>query len=370
MLDIIMVLLALSATGLADDKVDAAQFGQIMKAMHDSHKDISFVYEGEYLYVGPAKYVKGIPGYLDVVFQGTYMFRGDGSTWQQVYKHPKSVNGTFTRSTAALLNWNYEEISERADLRRREVRPQKLKGPPASFFAPYSASRMLFLWFFDALFDPQNQGYIFQGWEDVKGHKCLRVQLNCVPGSASPAQVAYRFWIDLERGGHPLKMELVNGSDVTMRITDIQLELTTAPNGQQSWLPITATAESFLWNSRYYRSPIHRETYKMVDGSMKLNSRLGDEKFSVKSSGILPGTDAIAPQRKAFESTPAYRTDPEGVKLRLEAQLKDADRVSKELDASSATADAGFALGIIQPTLISLGVMALVIALYVKRRRS
>ena len=144
---------------------------------------MTFVYEGEVRYVGPKDRLRGDP---DVVFgrdfQGRYTFRSDGATAQDIYKRPIAGGDIITRSMVGLIDSKAEKLAVQADLRHAPPSVKTFNGPPAMLFQAASAKRMFYWWFFGEPFRPETQAYEFQGWEEVAGHRCLRVEMNAIPG--------------------------------------------------------------------------------------------------------------------------------------------------------------------------------------------
>jgi MYXO-CTERM domain-containing protein len=233
----------------------------------------------------------------------------------------------------ALLRGKAESVATNFDAKNGVAPPVLFNGPPAMFFKAGSPKRILFLWFFHTQFEPTNQGYRFLGWETVDGHRCLKVQLNDVPGSPAPGYVFYRFWIDLERGGHPLKYEMVVNSEVRARIDGIKLERVEPPAQPPVWMPVTATVETFLWGEKHYSYPLFRETYRMINGTLQVNRKPADSEFVARPKAEPPVNAKLLTFRSEYERP--FRTDPVSVQNRLDALLKEADAMSAQLDASA-----------------------------------
>jgi hypothetical protein len=356
----ILILAVLAVTDAPGPGVGASQFGALMKNFYARYRDVSFVYEGEIRYVGPKEFVRGDPvSIFGDDFQGSYAFRSDGATLQDIYYRPMAGDHIVTRKLVALINGKAEKLAVQADSKHAALTPRKFNGPPAMLFQTGSAKRLFFWWFLGESLDPENQAYEFQGWEKVDGRQCLRVELNSIPGSPTPQFFRDRFWIDMERGGHPLRYEMIVGKAVRVRIDRIKLERMNLERTDYIWMPVTSTAETFLWENTDYPYPIFRETYGMVTGSFRMNRGLPDRAFSVKSMLASNQDSTRLPFRREYERTPAFRTDPQGVQQRLDRLLREADRASKQLDASSPARSwdwtAAYSLGF---TSLGLGVIA------------
>ena len=326
----------------AGPSVDADQFAQLMMTVHAPLRDVSFVYEGDFRYVGPPSYIKGKKDVLDRTFQGFYAFRADGATLLDLYDRFPSRNDLM-HETTAMLKWKVERIGQYAD-RKNAIGNQKLKysGEPGTFFTDGTPARIFYAWYFQFwprrwISEPDVTGYEFQGWEEVDGHRCLRVQRDAlIHQSQGPV---LRFWVDLDRGGHPLKVELWMGGKLNFRVDRIKLDrLPIGEKGELVWLPVSGMEEDFVWEAEHRSTPFFRSTYAIVYGSVKFNQGLTDDQFTLNSN-LLGRTTELSKIRRTFDTTPPMRTDPEGVKLRLEASLVEADQQSKELKASEPAAE-------------------------------
>jgi hypothetical protein len=334
-------MLALLLIGLLSDaKMDGPpvgpeQFLSLIRSIHATYRDVSFRYEGEFRYVGPPKFVEGDPAAMGYAFQGSYVFRADGAVRQELYRRGFVGDQVIVRTDLALLNGKGQKRSVTADVKVPEGPPREFRGPVAMLFTTGSAKRMLFSWFFDALTDPAEQGYQYLGWQELDGHSCLNVQLNDVHGSREPSYFAYRFWIDLERGGHPLRFEMVAGGKVRLRVDSIKLERLVPERGKEVWMPTTAAVETFLWGDEVYSYPFFKETYAMVNGSFRLNQSYSDKTFVLTGKELSLEGSTLQSFRKEFDDTPQFRSDLEGVQMRLDNMLKKADEMSQRLDAGS-----------------------------------
>ena len=95
--------------------------------------------------------------------------------------------------------------------------------------------------------------------EVIDGHRCLRVQLNYLPALKVAFGPKVRFWIDLARGGHPLRVEFHSGPRFVGLIRDILLGRFKLPGGGEVWLPIQGVRESFGLNKKSYPDPVTRK---------------------------------------------------------------------------------------------------------------
>ena len=365
----LMMVVICGATEGNGPTVGAEQFLSLVRSQHTMYRDVFFLYEGDFRYVGPEKLINVNPQEVGYEFQGTYLFRQDGAVRQELFKRPFQGDRIISRSDVSVLNGKAWKRSVAADLYRNSNNLiRESNGAAIMLFKAGSAKRMLFSWFFDSLSDPSNQGYRFLGWEDIDGHRCLCVQLNSLPGEKEPSFFQYRMWIDLERGGHPLKFETIAGSAVRARSSDIRLEALPTEKGQKVWMPVTAKVETFLWGDKDYTYPFFRETYAIVNGSFRLNQGCTDKDFNLREKQKPLGDITLQSFRTEFDQTPVFRTDPEGVQARLDKLLKEADDVSKQLEAGAPAVSLWEQLLSASLGFVALGICTLTGAVMWKRR--
>ena len=342
--------------------MDAAQFLRIIKGLHSEIRDVTFVFEGG---ITPHD-SGGINPAKPSMYQGLYSFRSDGATLLDVFSWSPDMGKPGMRTIDVILKGNHSKISQVPDLGISQ--PQNGKGAPGVLNGPASAERILYLWYFQTLVDPELFGYEFQGWERVDGHRCLRVEFNQVPRdqvATWPGDLPIvRFWIDMERGGHPLKVEFWNGTKLFMRSDKIELARLSIADGKAIWFPIRGETNSFngpdkAGRDSYRDSPFFTETYAAVNGSVRINQGLTDDYFTVKRKDAMPDIGDLRRMQRELNSKPVVRlrTDPRGVNERLDAKLKEAERQAKQLEASSAAREVWGWTPILQLALGVLGVL-------------
>lgn len=345
-------------------------FVNLMRGLHEQVHDVSFIYEGEWELVrrgAPEENKKR----LQQRYQGSYAFRADGSTYLDLYLR-SGPESRLSRSRRAIFRDKAEVLSFVPEIRFRspiEVRPK-------NYYAleEHSPQQLLFYWFFQSMTDARSLEYEFQGWETIDGRKCAKVKLDIVPRqSGSPQDMpAYVFWVDLERGGHPLRVDKLFSPPHVDSRTRIKLEQFRLPDGKPVWFPISAVLDTFVIDTgKYSAEPIIRETYDVVRRTLRFNQGLPDSTFTVKREAGIPGSADIA-LRKEFEDTEAHapllRNDPASVQRRLDEKLAEADKQSRMIEASSAARPAWSWSGLAPIGLVAIGV-ALVAAAAVFWRR-
>lgn len=344
----LLIAVALVATPPgAQDEIDAAQFARLMAGLHAEVRDVSFVFEGSDFRIPRGQTVEEAmraPGALDggSTYQGLYAYRDDGATLLDSFhtayptEEDDAEDPVTSRRTIALLDHELSTVSRFPP--QRGERPSVEAGGMGSLNQPGSPERIVYLWFFKAFeqFGPDGFGYEFQGWEEVDGHRCLRVQFDEMVGASDrpPDRPVIRFWIDLERGGHPLKVEFARGNEIRMRTTGIELAHLTLLGEERLWFPVRGRTETFGELGRSRGRPALAETYFVLDGTVRLNQGLPDRVFSVDYEGGLAETTELTQRRRTFR-VPEPRSDPEGIRLQMEAQLAAADAQADEIRATS-----------------------------------
>ncbi|MGC8639972.1 MAG: hypothetical protein ACP5XB_08870 [Isosphaeraceae bacterium] len=362
----------------AGEGMSAHDFTRLMAGLHSEIKDVWFIFEGQ---------VRGLEGEKGgstaqpddkaEFCQGTYAYRSDGATLLDVYVHSARTDVPYQRTTLAALKGRLEQINRIPD---REYNPATLAGPalPGAFDRPMSAQRILYLSYFHAHSGLANEDFADEGWEDVAGHRCLRVRINLFPSAAvklSPGATMMwnRLWIDMERGGYPLRVELWRGSDLWGR-DEVELAEVPGPGGKRIWFPARGTSDSFVREDGSVSARARvRETYSVVAGTTRFNQGLADKIFSVKYNGSLAETAGLRSQRRLFQSIPPPQRDqspkdPESLQRQLDERLAEADKQSKELDASSTVGTYRDWTLIFSVGITSAGILTLLCVIYLKRR--
>lgn len=343
----------------SDESWDAAHFRRVMDSLHAPVRDVTCVFEGGMEWLeknqGSSRY------------QGLYSFRADGATLLDVFNYDSRTDKPGMRSVTAILNGHSTATSQVIDV--GTLNPERGGAHPGMLNKPGSAERILYYWFFRTLPDAA-YGYKFLGWEIINRHKCLKVQFYQVPESAlakTKDKPIVRFWIDLERGGHPLRIEFHSGDNLVMRTDVSDLRKHPVADGSIVWLPVRAETNAFAYDTgksvvRNTNKPYIRETYAIVDGSVLINQGLNDKYFTLDLERTLPQIGSLQSFQRTIREVPALRTDPVGVKLRLDEQLAKADQQSKQLEASAAAREDWDMTTVLQSVLLGSGLLAIGIA--------
>lgn len=362
----LLLSLVLAAQVSDTETLSAQQFLRLMKGLHSEIQDVTFVYEGIGELLNDQSH-ENEGGY-----QGLYSFRSDGATLLDIFNRSLRDDKPGYRFIHAILNGKMEGVTQIPDL--GFLKPETTKALPGVLNKPTSPERIVYLWYFQTLDDPARFGYQFQGWEDCDGHRCLKVQLYDVPEAGLEnveKKPTVKFWIDVGRGGHPLKVEYFAGPEINMRTEKIQLSQVPFAGGKSIWFPVRGETGSYYGGAKTVErssSPVSRETYAVVDGSIRFNQGLKNSYFTLDKNRSLPEIAGLRALQQRLNHVPPLRTDPAGVKERLDKMLVEADQQAKQLEASSAARETWETGTAAQVGLIAFGVCSLGAAVFWWRR--
>jgi hypothetical protein len=360
---VLLVLLAAIALGADGTREGPGpeHFLRSIRSLHEPIRDIAFVFEGERRYVGPEGMEGGDPSRLDYRFQGNYALRADGSTFIEIYRS-RFDNAPGQHFIKTLYKGEVREAFELPGVADWRKRVASKPGGPGSLNGLASPSNYIFLHFFEQFRSPEDLGYLYQGWEEVDGRNCLRVQLDIQKNNPNPHRPFLRFWIDMQRGGHPLKAEAYRGDVLLWSVNDVVLKEYPEGGSKTIWIPTRAHFNEYSWNGQFHNKPILQETNYIVDGSLLFNQDLPDATFIIDPKGQPPhgirGLRKTEGGPSGSLKRPRQRTDPEGVKQRLEEQLAEADRQARILDASAAAREEQG-----KPTMLAYSIAAIGISI-------
>lgn len=368
-----LALLAISLPSQGGGEVDAAQFSRLVCGQLAELRDVTLLYEGELNYVGPANLLNEPVVSQKQSYQGVFRFRSDNAALVDVYVHKYDNNGNMlplVRNTFSYAKKFKQRLTRVPDL--KQIFTETLPSGPNCLFATSSYGRIFFHWYFLAMKDPLDSGYVCLGWEKVNGRNCLKVQFDALGKPMPKDNPIDIFWIDLERGSLPLKHEYREGKTLISCNDEIKLMQFEGKDGKKVWLPYSGRDVSYGFGGRPDGKPLFIETYYIVTGSARVNEGLTDEDLSVKAKVDVAGSAGLSAERdlsEAFTPAPPGRSDPASVKARLNEQLAEADRQSKEIEASSLARDSWSAVTVVQGVVISFGVILVVVAIVWKVKR-
>lgn len=369
----ILAACAMMTAQASEPVVDADQFLRLVREASSQIESVRFTFESRARFVGPAGLTED-PQRHERSCQGVYAFRSDESTLLSSYLQGSSAERPAVHETLAMLRGRLESVTLTPGA-KEPPRALVENGGPGSFAKPGSPELILYLWYFKSLKDLNDRGYEFQGWEDVGGHRCLKVQIGRFRKGAgdapkSPSRSGLMtetvYWIDLEHGGHPLRVEHYSDGRLSARVDEIRLEQFPAAGGKSLWLPVHGEIATFRWaRSDFHEAPVLLETCDVTPGSARLNDRLPDAVFTVKGGRGAFEDARLRRARQEFDKAkPPPRTDIDGAGR----ELANADAGGEPLEATSAAREAAFWTPVTQLFLAFSGAAVLAAALVLRRR--
>ncbi len=351
------------------DQLDRREFVSLMHSLFEECRTVSFVFEGERRQLSQGS---GREAKIPTAYQGHYALR---ATKQQaglleIYKSvaPNPPEHISLSLLNGILDRSYRPNPSQI-LDPRRVLPPPSSGGPGSLNESPSPELFVYLWYFST-YGPQAPAemiYEHLGWEDVAGHRCVKVRLSHAPLNVG-TEWQDVMWIDLQRGGHPLKIESLYENNLIYTVDSIELRQTrTQVNDKLLWFPTQGTVNVFGSFARKSNGTLRaQEEYHVVLGSLQLNLPLDDSVFVVhtKPRRELHNSASIRAD-KPFDAAPARsparpKTDAVSVQQRLDAHLATARRQAADVKASSPARNWWDRTTVVQGTLtvIGLGLLA------------
>jgi hypothetical protein len=366
-------LLLLAQAGAAD-KMDAAQFSKILATLHSPIRDVELISEGEYRAINetdPDREAKAAK--TDMILQANYVYRSDGRVYLDAYEKLISDNSSMSHRTFSLVGSELETRIVAGSFQKQPAPTQKDFGASGSIDnKPGSPGRFLFLnfWREELANHPDLPGYVFDGWESLDGHECLKITLNQSPGGEQKSE----FWIDMNRGGHVLRQDFYTANVLWYRKHKIELAQVKLPDGVSIWFPIRGVFDTFLNGKGPTTKPVIHEVDGVVEGSLVFNQGLPDDRFTVDWDGKKASTAGYSAMKERFAEIPTkndqpiVRRDAASVRKSQEEKLAEVERKAEALDASPTSQRSWNGTTIWQSILTVVGIVALVFAFVFFRR--
>ncbi len=325
---------------------------QLIEASRPSFQDVSFEYEGEYIYPRePERKSQGLgPDGIAETYSGTYVRRGDGATLVDIYRFIHRTKDA-SHAVIATRSGTVESSSKKASSPEANINIRR------AGIEEVGRGNFGSIWLSDVVLAYARSAYLYEyeGIRALDGHDCLVVRFRLTEDESLPKSktVSKIFWIDLKRGGHVVHHEQRWGDDLATLTTGIRLESFEVAPGKSAWLPVAGHCEgrvaadpADVKKRVFTGDPIYVENYRLLATSLRWNQGLKDDRFSVKAR---PGdivTDALRQAKYEFgqymvrskAEKPKPVSDVE-VKKNLDRMLGDSDVLARELKASSPQRD-------------------------------
>lgn len=337
---LVLVSFALDGPTPPEAGLTADQFLRLVQAQQAAIQDVAFAFEGEQTGLGPTEEAAR---HFSLRYQGRYALRSDGATYLEHFRD-RGDGDPADHVIRTILHGHGETAPIWPGWDVKDLHIMKGGGGPGAFFSSDSPETFQFLWRYQSLKGVGDFGYKFLGWEDVDGHRCAHVEFDAHPSIAQ--RTTLELWVDLERGGHPLRIKNSDGHDTVYVIDEVRLARHALPSGEQVWFPTGGRYTKYHGGGEYHDKPMGVANTYVLNGTLHFNQGLGDGVFHVKSEeGFRPAfTPRPAPPvQPATAPRPAPGADFEEAEAALDRALADPSRVASESDASRATRSEAFA---------------------------
>jgi len=328
-------LLIASGIVLAEPQLDKQGLYQLLSATYEPLQDVTCEYEGEMSFPQETESGEFGPDGLYDTYSGLFISRRDGAMLEDVYHRYAPDFQQVARKTTAMISGECEEYSRRFDEPNGRGHIS-----PAHFMRldrTGSLGRIMCDNLLLGLLGDDTWEMTSDGSELVDGRECLVVTFHRYRSGERKPSLSERFWIDPQRGGHALKREThVDNGKLVNRIDDIVLKQFVDGQGRRIWLPLSGTFVAYTKPGG--RTLLNKETYRVLEKSIRLNRSIPDERFSVRYRNGTLITDTLRRLHYEFGQaepptpTRMSRADAEAL---LEEQLALAQAQGDELKAAS-----------------------------------
>ncbi len=277
----------------AQEPLSADSFFEVLSQLHFPIENVSFQWESTIQYIGGENVEPKVLAEVNKSLSGSYLYRNDGSMRVEVYTQP--AQGPMRRRSVSVEGSVRRELAGVPD---RGVKHAEIgqASSVAELNYPAWPHRILYLAYFNTLPSNIRSTFRHEGWEVVDGHRCLKASLNPNPGVPPDNLLLEKLWIDLERGGHVLRLEHHHQGHLRLRLSDVELRELPMPSGDLVWLPIHGRVESFGWqvtsgkkpSLKWFRAPQVREEIHFMAASAKLNQGVTAEAIKVQFEQGMP----------------------------------------------------------------------------------
>ena len=319
----------------------------------------------------------------NTLFTGLFLRRADGAWLYDGYeKGPGHSGDRVYRKTTAILHGQRSVLGRYIDQAKAgggEITDARFP----RLYEQGSPTQVLCIDHLVSGLDDPDKRLEIQRAETVGGHRCQVLDL--IEGS-DPAKdhqytITWRFWIDLERGGNPIRIEKTYpGREMITRLVVDDVEQFDAGE-RKLWLPTKATFEGFAWggpNRTIVRKsfPTSRERIFLIRDSIRFPKEIPDSRFKVNyTTGTMISDNLKQKQVEFSKQKPVVanegkRPTRDESEHQLQEQLRLAEEQKKELRASSWEREGDFPLGVVALVVGSVVVLAVGGFLLLRQRMS
>ena len=374
-------LLFMSVVGVSQTTIpDAPSF---IDSLYEKVNDLYFEYEGLVKGYIPEKRNGQDDGWHDLDnFSGSILYRKDGSIklesiHLETYPNSKPLKRHYMLATLKGMSLKYEG---RDDLQGAEKNISSFNDT----YYPGSVSRIFMIPYIKALAHYPKARLVHEGDQVIEGHKCeifsFIMGKDFEIASVKNAAGLIRFYLDMQRGGHALKSEILAGGEIVSQVVDIKLEEFTTQDGAKLWLPVSGKSEGIFpknakSNENYKPGAVvNQETYSVMRGSVKINKSPDDKAFTLKLKDGTVITDKMNYKRsRAGANVKSEPVNLEQAESQLKALIKEGEIKGQEVTAKSVARGGGKSWTSWLPIILtSIATLSLIISsvAYLKRAKS
>lgn len=325
--------LALPSDESKEHEPDALSLLNMIESLQAEVKDFRCEYEGTVVFknedVKKARKLK--EDGLDESFSGVFIWKSGGDTYVNAL-HRHEPDGTINREQLIVtkdkavhdLRQNDSPLGSGAISDPLFVNPDR-SGSLGEIFLIDTMKRLLSMKALAAsVSDEESEG---------RKLKVLTFKLK------STGQLFQRFWIDLRRGGHPVRRETYSTNNALVGRNTIDLARFQV-DGSEVWMPVSGEIEghaSIKDGKPYFpKEPTMIEKVYINSGTLEFNKRPPPATFSIKYKPGTPITDNLRRVQTEFGRQQVGRrvSKPETESM-LREQLANAENQRKELVAGS-----------------------------------
>ena len=346
-----------------DDPMDATAFLNVIDQLYSPIRELEFQYDST---VRPAHHkFTGKPFEIT----GSYRYSREGG-----YRLDYTVS-EIGRPDVAVSTASQGGIQKTRTTQAGNPSHATVSGHmPGELQSPGQPGRLIYLTFVRDYAAQIHGSFQSFGKEEVNGHECLKVAFDQFQG------VTQTFWIDLQRGEHPLKWEFTRGGKVHIRVKDVELARFKAGSDTEVWIPIKALATGHLMRVspppaplQLFSEPVVVEVIAIRPETVKVNQILAANAMDVqfeKGGFVKDYTKGTVSIHGGPESLPTKLNDlsPQSAQEIVDQGIEEAETQVRGLQAGSPSRDpwAGARIWIVP--MIALAVVALAGAYWLRRR--
>ena len=376
----VLILGVASLTATQDSSLTQEELVTLLKALYTEIGDIEFRYEGTKVVLETID-PKSVPeafrsayereaksGSRDMTYQGVFAYRADGAAHLDAYTRPSNRTIPLARQILSRVDSVFSRRSIVPDQGGVTGSEHSENASLSRFFNDFSPLTLFhFMWLRELLHNVRGIEYRFQRWEMIGERRCLVFDAFQADPATGIDRWSTRYWIDVERNGQPLKLELYDETFLKSAIFDVELAPFESDDKKTVWLPVKGMKRAFSHQKNSEGKPSVEQTFAVLRGSMLINQGLADDRFKLDW-----GLDAaiVAQAKKLAKSAgkPPIQSRKESSETLIKEALAKADAESEEIVAESPEGRSWMSWRVGRIALAGFGVAAIGVALYLKRR--